>query len=78
MTTTLDRLHEGQKAVIGQINGGHGIRLRLGSLGIHPGDTLEVIRSGFMGGPVLIEIHGARVAIGQGQAQAVEVVVGEP
>jgi Fe2+ transport system protein FeoA len=31
-----------------------------------------------MGGPVLIEIHGGKVAIGQGQARAIEVDVGEP
>jgi ferrous iron transport protein A len=75
---TLSSLKGGQRAVVRQVNGGHGIRQRLGSRGVHPGDTLEVIRSGFMGGPVLIEIHGSEVAIGQGQAKAVEVDLLEP
>jgi ferrous iron transport protein A len=78
MITTLQKLKEGERAVVRDIHGGHGIRSRLQNLGLHPGDTVEVIRSGFMGGPVLIEIHGFEVAIGQGQAQQIEVEKAEP
>lgn len=78
MIMTLQQLKEGERAVVRDIRGGHGIRHRLQSLGLHPGDTIEVIRSGFMGGPVLIEIHGSEVAIGQGQARKIEVEKSEP
>jgi ferrous iron transport protein A len=42
-------------------------------MGIHAGDTIRVIRSGFVGGPVLVEIHGAELGIGRGMAEKVEV-----
>jgi Fe2+ transport system protein FeoA len=40
-----------------------------------PGGTVEVLRSGALGGPVLVAIREARVAIGQRQAQKIEVDV---
>jgi ferrous iron transport protein A len=73
MITTLDRLREGDRATVHAILGGHGIRRRLESLGVHPGDVVAVVRIASMGGPVLIEIHGARVAVGRGMAQRIEV-----
>lgn len=78
MITTLQDLKDGDRAVVRNIHGGHGIRHRLQSLGVHPGDVIEVIRSAFMGGPVLIEIHGFEVAIGNGQARKIEVEKSEP
>jgi ferrous iron transport protein A len=78
MTTTLKSLATGAQAVVQQIHGGQMMRQRLQGVGIHPGDTITVIRSGFMGGPVLIGIHGAQIAIGQRQAQRIEVEVPDP
>jgi ferrous iron transport protein A len=75
MIMTLEKLKDGMEAVVTQIHGGHHIRLRLGGLGVHPEDRLKVIRSGFFGGPVLIEIHGTQVGIGHGMAQKIEVEV---
>lgn len=77
MITTLDKLENGNLAVVRQINGGHRIRQSLGRLGLHPQDKLEVLRSGFLGGPVLIEIHGAEVGIGHGMAEKIEVELTE-
>jgi ferrous iron transport protein A len=77
MITTLEKLKDKDTAVIREIQGGHGIRQRLGHLGVHPGDMIQVIRTGFFGGPVLIEIHGVEVAIGQGMARKIEVEVVE-
>ncbi len=75
MITTLEKLKDGDKAVIRDIKGGYGIRQRLSHLGLHPGDTIEIIRSGYVGGPVLVEIHGAEVGIGHGMAEKIEVEV---
>ena len=75
MTTTLKSLETGAQAVVRQISGGRLMRSRLQGVGIHPGDTITVIRSGFMGGPVLVGVNGARIAIGQRQAQRIEVEV---
>ncbi len=68
---TLDKVGEGDRSVVREVRGGQALRQRLGSLGIHPGDEVTVRRAGSWGGPVLIEVHGAEVAIGQGQARRV-------
>jgi Fe2+ transport system protein FeoA len=78
MITTLEKLKPGHVAVVREIKGGHGMRQRLGNLGIHPSDEIQVIRSGFFGGPVLIEVHGAEVGLGQGMAEKIEVEIEEP
>lgn len=75
MMTTLEKLKEGKPAVVKQIHGGHKVRQRLGGLGIHENDDLKVLRTGFLGGPVLIEIHGSQVGIGLGMAEKIEVEV---
>lgn len=77
MITTLEKVREGMSAVVKQIHGGHKIRQRLGGLGIHVDDQVKVLRTGFLGGPVLIGIHGSQVGIGQGMAAKIEVEVGE-
>jgi ferrous iron transport protein A len=77
MITTLTRVEEGKPAVVKQIHGGHTVRQRLGGLGIHEDDDLKVLRTGFLGGPVLIEIHGSQVGIGHGMAEKIEVEVKE-
>jgi Fe2+ transport system protein FeoA len=73
MITTLEKLKGGDTAVIRDIKGGYGVRQRLSRLGLHPKDTIEIIRSGYVGGPM--EIHGAEVGIGHGMAEKVEVEV---
>lgn len=75
MITTLGKLKDGDTAVIRDIRGGYGIRHRLSRLGLHPMDSIEVVRSGYVGGPVLVAIHGAEVGIGHGMAEKVEVEV---
>lgn len=68
---TLDKVEEGRRNVVREVRGGLALRQRLGGLGIHPGDEVTVRRAGSWGGPVLIEVHGAEVAIGQGQARRI-------
>ena len=77
MITTLEKLKEGMPAAVKQVYGGHKIRQRLGGLGIHIGDRVKVLRTGFLGGPVLIEIHWTEVGIGHGMAEKIEVEVME-
>lgn len=72
---TLRDLESGARAVVKEVHGGFSVRRRLGDVGVRPGGTVEVLRSGALGGPVLVAIHEARVAIGQRQAQKIEVDV---
>lgn len=75
MITTLSKLKGGDSAVVKDIKGGHSVHHRLGRLGLHPSDRIRVIRNGFFGGPVLIEVHGIEVGIGKGMAEKIEVEV---
>jgi ferrous iron transport protein A len=75
---TLRDLESGARAVVKEVHGGFSLRRRLGDVGVLPGGTVEVLRSGALGGPMLIAVREARVAIGQRQAQKIEVdLVGE-
>jgi len=66
--TPLDRMEENQQVKVMEIQGGWGVRRRLGQLGIHPGDVLTVVRYGAFQGPILIQVHGSQVALGRGIA----------
>jgi ferrous iron transport protein A len=69
--TSLDRVEENGRARVVDIQGGWGIRGRLGQMGIHPGDVLTVRRYGALRGPILIEVHGFQVALGRGIARRI-------
>lgn len=75
MITTLNHLKDGDLAAIHNIQGGLDVRLRLNHLGVHPQDKIEVIQSGYFGGPVVIKVHGIKVGIGHGMARKIEVEV---
>ena len=70
---TLDQIDKDKTVEVVEIQGGWGVRQRLNQMGIHPGDHILVKRSGFMGGPILVQVHGTDVAIGKGMAQKVNV-----
>lgn len=73
MVTTLEKLKDGSMAVIVEIQGGRGVRQRLGNLGVHPGEQIRILRGGFFGGPALIEVHGIEVGVGRRMAQKIVV-----
>jgi ferrous iron transport protein A len=53
------------------IDGGRRVRAHLNTLGIHVGDAVRVVERAPFRGPVLVEIHGTRVALGRGVARRV-------
>jgi ferrous iron transport protein A len=55
------------------IDGGARVRTHLNTLGIHIGDWITVVERAPFRGPVLVEIHGSRVALGRGVASKVRV-----
>jgi len=67
----LDQVDENRKARVIDIQGGRGIRRRLGQMGIHPGDIVMVLRYGALAGPILIQVHGFQVALGSGIASRI-------
>ncbi|MDD4363143.1 MAG: FeoA family protein [Atribacterota bacterium] len=75
MVVNLADVKSGSKVKVVRIKGGLGIRQRLSCLGIHPGDIMLLQKSGFMQGPVLVNIHGNQVALGMGIAAKILVEV---
>ena len=69
--TPLDMVEENQEVRVVDIQGGWGVRRRLGQLGIHPGDVITVVRYGAFQGPILIQVHGSQVALGRGIASRI-------
>ena len=58
----------GKKVCIVDFEGSRGVELKLRQLGLLPGDTAKVIRHAPLGGPLLIECKGRRIALGRGIA----------
>jgi ferrous iron transport protein A len=70
---TLDTVGVHRQARVIMIDGGQKVRSHLNTLGIHIGDWLTVVQRAPFRGPVLVEIHGSRVALGRGVASKVRV-----
>jgi ferrous iron transport protein A len=77
MNATLDQLSPGGYGTVTAIHGGPGLRRNLQRMGIHVGDRLRVAGRGAFRGPLLVEIHGSRIALGRGVARRVEVATEE-
>jgi Fe2+ transport system protein FeoA len=75
MKTILAECEGGTRAVVREIRGGLGVARKLNRLGIHADDPIKVIRGGFLGGPVVVEVHGVQLGIGHGMAEKVEVEI---
>ena len=68
---SLEQMRPGQSGIILGIDGGHGMVMRLNTLGIIPGKKITKISSQLMRGPVMIEVDRARVALGFGMAKRI-------
>jgi ferrous iron transport protein A len=70
--TPLTRLPRGSRAVVSELPHSHGLAKRLCALGLTPGAEVCVLQNRGRG-PLLVEVHGARLALGRGQADRVAV-----
>ncbi|MEA1965017.1 MAG: FeoA family protein [Candidatus Aerophobetes bacterium] len=70
---SLIELPIGIEAQIVKLRGGFGMQRHLISLGVLPGKIIYKITSQPMGGPIVIDIGGARVTIGRGIARRIMV-----
>ena len=75
---TLVDLPVGRKAEVIELQGGWGMQRHLSSLGIRPGKIVRKITSQPMGGPIMVEVERARVAIGRGMAARIIIRKVEP
>jgi ferrous iron transport protein A len=67
----LNQLHDQQKGVVVQIQGGSSLANRLNVLGIRPGKKITKISSAFLRGPITIQVDRVQVAIGFGMARKI-------
>jgi ferrous iron transport protein A len=70
---TLEHVETRREAQVRAIAGGARVREHLNSLGIHVGDRIVVMERAPFRGPLIVEIHGSRVALGRGIARKVRV-----
>ena len=74
MSVTLDMMAKGARGTVVDVMGGHGAVGKLAAQGIVPGMLVE--KTGELkGGPVLLRVGGAQVALGRGLAKRVLVEV---
>jgi len=69
----LSGVEPGKEVTLIGIDGGRGIRSRLYSMGLVPGERLRVL-NGNNNGPILIGLKGCSLAIGRGMARKMMVV----
>jgi len=67
----------GERAIVTNIVGGHGMLRRLGDMGLRPGVEILVISPGCPG-PFLVAVKDSRIALGRGMAQHVMIAPKEP
>ncbi len=68
---TLIDLPVGVRAQVVGLRGGFGMQRHLISLGIVPGKIIHKIVTQPMGGPIMVEVEGVRIAIGRGIARRI-------
>jgi ferrous iron transport protein A len=73
--TNLTKIRSGERGIVAEINGGHGIRKRLDAMGIRPGSEISKVSSQLMRGPITVALGNAQVAIGFGMAKKIIVDV---
>ncbi len=70
--TTLSHLPKGSRATVTTLPQPHSLAKRLVALGLNPGAEVCVLQNRGSG-PLIVEVHGARLALGRGQAERVAV-----
>jgi Fe2+ transport system protein FeoA len=60
------------------VDAGCGLRRRLEHMGLHPGDIVTVVSRAAFQGPLLVEAHGMRLAVGRGVASKINVALVHP
>ncbi|HOH09037.1 MAG TPA: FeoA family protein [bacterium] len=73
----LSEMHTGQHGKIAEIMGGWHLRQSLNQVGIHVDDEFVVERGAHLGGPILIQINSAQIALGHGMGQKIIVCLNE-
>lgn len=71
--TPLSQARQGERLVIMEMRAGRAAHLKLTSLGLCPGDTIEIINSNY--GKLVVAHNNTRIALGRGIADKIMVAV---
>ena len=71
-TCYLYQMKNDEFATVSAIEAGHMLQARLASMGILPDTTIKLIKKS-TGGPLIVEVKGVKIAIGQGMAKKIVV-----
>ncbi|MDD5629646.1 MAG: FeoB small GTPase domain-containing protein [Elusimicrobia bacterium] len=74
---SLLELEPGELGIVSRLEGGSSLQARFSSMGLHPGREVRKLPGAGLGGPVLVDFAGSRMAIGRGMARRVRVKVRE-
>ena len=74
---TLLNAPQGQWLKVTALNGGERLRARLTQYGLFEGDSLRILRTAPMRGPLLVEVNGREIALGRRVAEKILVEAGE-
>ena len=69
---SLTALHVGERGVVVELTGGRGLLSRITSLGFTPGAEVTVVQN-FGRGPIIARVRDARIALGRGEANKIQV-----
>lgn len=70
---SLVELKAGEEAEIIELKGGHGFQSRLRALGLAEGEMIKKLSRVGWGGPVIVLVNRAQIAIGRGMAHRIMV-----
>lgn len=70
---SLVELKAGEEAEIIELKGGHGFQSRLRALGLAEGEMIKKLSRVGWGGPVIVLVNRAQIAIGRGMARRIMV-----
>jgi ferrous iron transport protein A len=71
-------MRPGQTGVVARICGGLGVTKRLDAMGIRPGVNLVKVAGQLFGGPVVVQVGNAQMAVGFGMAKKILVKIEAP
>ena len=75
MNRLLTDLDAGQEATIVAVEGGRGMQSRLRSMGLSEGQRIRKLSALALGGPIVVLVNRAQVAVGRGMARRILVRV---
>jgi ferrous iron transport protein A len=73
MQRCLTEMARGEEGMIVAVEGGWGFRQRLARLGLSEGQVIRKLSEVALGGPVVVLVERAQVAIGRGMARRIVV-----